>query len=222
MAHSEETKRKIGEASKGRWLSKESRKKISIANTGRKLSEEAKRKISEAGIGNTKALGYRHTEEAKKRISEASKGNKYRLGQRASEETRKKMSKTRMGHGCSEETRRKISEAHRGSLGHGWKGGVTPLYKVIRDSIDFRLWREAVFERDNWTCQATGVRGGKLHPHHLQNFSQYPELRFAIDNGITLSEKAHKEFHDTYGYQNNTREQMEEYLNSKNCTDEKE
>ena len=79
-------------------------------------------------------------------------------------------------------------------------------------SIDFRLWREAVFARDNWICQKYGLRGGKLHPHHIQNFAQYPELRFAIDNGITLSEKAHKEFHKKYGIKNNTKGQLEEFL----------
>jgi len=33
-----------------------------------------------------------------------------------------------------------------------------------------------------------------------------------IDNGITLSEKAHREFHKKYGIKNNTNEQLEEFL----------
>ena len=33
-----------------------------------------------------------------------------------------------------------------------------------------------------------------------------------IDNGITLSEKAHKEFHRKYGKQNNTLSQLKEFL----------
>ena len=78
--------------------------------------------------------------------------------------------------------------------------------------MEFRLWREAVFARDNWTCQKYGIKGGRLHPHHIKNFSEYPELRFAVDNGITFSEKAHKEFHKKYGIKNNTKEQLEEFL----------
>lgn len=185
-------------------------------NKGVKRSDEYKKRRSEI------SKRYKPSEETKKKISEALKGRVF------SKETREKLSKAlkgkqnSLGRRVSEEMRRKQSESQKGSLAPGWKGGVSSVNEKARRGLDFNLWREAVFARDNWTCQATGVRGGKLHPHHLQNFSQYPELRFAIDNGITLSEKAHKEFHDTYGYQNNTREQMEEYLNSKNCTDEKE
>lgn len=113
----------------------------------------------------------------------------------------------------SEETRRKMSEAQRGNKHHKWKGGVESENRRIRSGIEFRLWREAVFARDNWTCQKFGTRGGTLHPHHILNFSSHVELRFAIDNGITLSEKAHNEFHKKYGKHNNNKEQLNEYLN---------
>jgi 5-methylcytosine-specific restriction endonuclease McrA len=64
---------------------------------------------------------------------------------------------------------------------------------LIRAGIDFRLWREAVFARDNWTCQRCLKRGGQiLHPHHIKSFAKYPELRFAIDNGTTLCRDCHK------------------------------
>ena len=93
-----------------------------------------------------------------------------------------------------------------------WKNGATPENAKIRNSMEFDLWRIAVFARDNWTCQKTGIKGGKLTPHHIQNFAQWPELRLAIDNGITLSKEAHREFHHRYGVKNNTREQLEEFI----------
>ena len=96
-----------------------------------------------------------------------------------------------------------------------WKGGVTPENKRLRRSINFIKWRESVFKRDCWTCQKYGVKGGVLHPHHIQNFAENPELRFSVSNGVTLSERAHREFHKRYGLYNNTQEQMEEYLNDK-------
>lgn len=37
-----------------------------------------------------------------------------------------------------------------------------------------------------------------MEVHHIKNFSEFPELRFAIDNGITLCKQAHKKFHTIY------------------------
>jgi len=78
--------------------------------------------------------------------------------------------------------------------------------------IDFRLWRESVFARDNFTCQKCSDRGGNLHPHHIKNFAQFQELRFAIDNGITFCKECHRIFHKKYGIKNNTQEQINEFL----------
>ena len=100
-----------------------------------------------------------------------------------------------------------------GEKNHMWKNGVTPVNRKIRKSIEFKNWREAVFIHDNYTDQKTGIRGGVLHPHHILNFAQYPELRFDVNNGITLSEGSHTLFHKYYGKINNTREQLEEFLN---------
>ena len=120
------------------------------------------------------------------------------------------------GHKPTVEMRKKMAywKSKRGEETPNWKGGKTSESKRIRNGIEFRLWREAVFARDNWTCQKHKIKGGKLHPHHIQNFAQFPELRFAIDNGITFSEKAHKEFHKKYGNRNNTKEQLEEFLDN--------
>jgi hypothetical protein len=108
--------------------------------------------------------------------------------------------------------RRKMSDSQRGRKGSNWQGGISSKNEKIRHGVEFRLWREAVFARDNWTCQKYNIKGGKLHPHHIKNFSKYPELRFAIDNGITLSEKAHKEFHKKYGMSNNSKKQLVDFL----------
>ena len=67
-----------------------------------------------------------------------------------------------------------------------WKGGVTSINEKIRKSVEYRLWREAVFARDNWVCVECGKRGGELRADHIKMFAFHPELRFAIDNGRTL------------------------------------
>lgn len=116
---------------------------------------------------------------------------------------------------CSSKCMGKMQSKNRvGEKSSNWRGGTTPVSQKIRTSIEYDLWRKAIFERDNFTCQRYGTLGGKLRAHHINNFAEFPELRTSIENGITLSEKAHREFHRKYGIKNNTREQLEEFLNS--------
>ena len=119
------------------------------------------------------------------------------------------------GKKMSEEQKEKLSKIKTGKTGilsNAWKGGLTSKNTLIRSSLEGKLWKKSVFTRDNFTCQKTGQRGGKLEAHHINNFSEFVELRFAIDNGITLSESAHKEFHKIYGKKNNTKAQIDEFL----------
>lgn len=137
-------------------------------------------------------------------------------GKKMSDEQRKKVSENNArwwkGKTKSEEYRRNMGKNRKGPNNSNWKGGITPENTKIRESLDYTLWRKAVFERDNFTCRKYGVRGGKLRAHHINNFAEFPELRLAIDNGITLSDLAHKEFHKRYGVKYNTKEQLEEFL----------
>jgi len=80
---SEETRRKISEAFKGRTLSEETRHKISKANTGRKHTKESKQRIAKTGIGRIVSA------ETRQKLSQANKGRIL------SAETRQKISETR-------------------------------------------------------------------------------------------------------------------------------
>lgn len=152
-------------------------------------------------------------------------GTKRHLGFRHSKETREKMRLAKLGktpwnkgikNYISDETRKKMSVAKlgvfKGNKSPLWRGGITPENIKIRNSIEYRLWREAVFARDNWTCQRCGQRGQKIHPHHVRNFAQFFDIRLAIDNGITLCENCHRAFHRKYGKKNNTKEQLIEFF----------
>ena len=172
------------------------------------------------------------TEETKKKMSLAKLGKKrpdlvgkkFCLGLKQSKESNQKRSqfmtehpnKPWLGKTFSEEHKRKQRDSILKGILEGrnksWKGGITPENRRIRNSSELKLWRKACMERDNFTCQKTGEKGGKLVVHHIHNFAFYPELRTSIENGITLSKKAHKEFHHKYGKRNNTKEQLQEFL----------
>lgn len=74
-------------------------------------------------------------------------------------------------------------------------------------------WRIKVFNNDNFTCKICNNRGNILNAHHLNGWHWCKEGRFDIDNGVTLCEDCHKEFHSIFGSYYNTKEQFEEYIN---------
>lgn len=88
----------------------------------------------------------------------------------------------------TQEVRKKLS----GENNHFWKGGVTPINQKIRTSLEYKLWRNSVYERDNYTCVWCGSKDKRLNADHIKPFAFYPELRFAIDNGRTLCIDCHK------------------------------
>lgn len=132
-------------------------------------------------------VGYKQSKEHRNKISEAHRGiSSGMLNKKHTKETKLKMSLIRIG---------KPNKSVSGKNSCWWKGGITSENMAARNSIEFRLWREAVFARDNWTCQECGKRGVRLHAHHIKKFSKYKELRFAIDNGRTMCKECHKIIH---------------------------
>lgn len=105
------------------------------------------------------------------------------------------------------ETRRKMAESKRGRQNPNWKGGISTQYQLERASMECKLWREAVFQRDGYVCIWCHKKGGwnkeeqrqiVLNADHIKPFISFPELRFAIDNGRTLCEECHRTT-ETYG-----------------------
>lgn len=78
-----------------------------------------------------------------------------------------------------------------------WQGGISPENWIIRQSVEYRLWRKAVLERDSHTCIWCGATE-QLQADHIKRFADFPELRFAIDNGRTLCGPCHRST-ETYG-----------------------
>lgn len=184
---------------KGHKHSKETKEKIRLSNLGHTVSLEVRKKLSDF------RLGSKLSEETKQKLRGRTGEKSPSWGRVPSAETRKKWSDFRKGkgHPHTEESRRKISESKKGDKSHLWRGGITPIHQKIRGSLEYRLWRESVFKRDNWTCVWCNIRSAPkcpviLNADHIKPFSLFPELRFAIDNGRTLCIDCHKKT-DTYG-----------------------
>lgn len=79
-----------------------------------------------------------------------------------------------------------------------WNGDATDENIRVRNSLEYKAWRETVFARDNWTCQDCGDnKGGNLNAHHIFPFADFPEHRLEVWNGITLCHPCHARMHPT-------------------------
>lgn len=79
----------------------------------------------------------------------------------------------------------------RGSKNPLWKGGVSrDTHSLSRP--EYKIWRKSVFERDNYTCKLKSLECiSKIEAHHIYRWADYPELRYIINNGITLCKFHH-------------------------------
>jgi hypothetical protein len=56
----------------------------------------------------------------------------------------------------------------------------------------YKEWMLCVKNRDHWKCKINNSEcNGQLEAHHILGWKSYPELRFDINNGITLCHKHH-------------------------------
>ena len=142
-------------------------------NKGKHHSEEHKRKISESG----RRIGRKHTQEFKDRMIFLNTGKKH------SEESRKKMSLVHMGMYVGEKSPRWIKD--RTKLSRTSKQGE-------RRTAAYFEWRKQTRKRDNWKCKISNQDcAGRIEAHHILPWKDYPELRYDVNNGITLCHAHH-------------------------------
>ena len=155
--------------------------------------------------------GYKHTEETKQKIREKTI---FQFKNGMPEETRKKLSILKKGKHypklseakkgkpsgvlgkhwkLSEEIRRKMSEVCKGEKAYNWIKDRTQLKNdQKRNDSAYQEWVKQVKKRDNNTCKINNEDcSGYCIVHHILRWSEYPEERYNINNGITLCQYHH-------------------------------
>jgi len=170
-------------------------------NKDRAWSDKEKERISSGrkgkALGNKNALGHSHplSQEAKDKLSRERKGKKRPPFSR---EWREKISRAATGRKYPESFCEKSRINRLGPRNPMWKGGIYPANRAARKTAEYKRWRRAVFERDNYTCIACSVRGGTLHADHIKRFAEHEDLRYEVSNGRTMCVGCHRKT-DTWG-----------------------
>jgi hypothetical protein len=74
-----------------------------------------------------------------------------------------------------------------------WIADRTKLAKKQeRNDTAYKEWRSLVWKRDGYKCMiANQDCSGRIEAHHILSWSEYPELHYEVNNGITLCHAHH-------------------------------
>lgn len=181
-----------GQFIKGMVVSEEDRKKLSLALKGKKHTKEHNIK---SGLGNR---GKVRTPEMRKRASEKAKKNPnmYWLGKKRSELDKKKMSEAQLKNPNRYWLGKQITKEHREKSSKGWfkKGEMPHNFQNYKSrepySVDWsKTLRRGIRERDKYTCQLCGDKqeDHSFDVHHID----YNKENCNPENLITLCRKCH-------------------------------
>lgn len=119
--------------------------------------------------------------------------------------------------GClrREDSRQKLASMpiRYGSDNPAWNPNKTQEERELGRKIPgYKEWRTLVYQRDDYTCKCCSKKGMRINAHHLEDYSNNPDLRIEVSNGVTLCVKCHKAFHKAFGNKRNTAEQFYSFL----------
>ena len=116
---------------------------------------------------------------------------------------------------CSRTCSEKGRIYKRGSEHGNWTGGRSTLRQQVSNTSEYVVWRQSVFERDDYTCQDCGERGGYKEADHIKSFVEIVreyniktiedalacQILWEVSNGRTLCRKCHIKTFKYYGNQ---------------------
>ena len=91
-----------------------------------------------------------------------------------------------------------------------WNEDISDETRAKRRPDAIRQWMAAVRENYDRTCAISGMPGSAAH--HLYSYDRNPKLRLVAENGVWLTRRLHREFHQLYGYGDNTFDQFAEFF----------
>ena len=72
-----------------------------------------------------------------------------------------------------------------------WKGGISKDVHSTKEP-KYKEWRMKVFMRDNFKCRISNQDcKGQIQAHHILPWRDFIELRYEVNNGITLCQFHH-------------------------------
>lgn len=154
----------------------------------------------------SRAKGFKHSKETIEKMrnwvrsdSMRAKLSKGKLGDKNPAkrmDVRQKISKALTGRKLSEETKEKM-RGRKGTQCYNWIADRSKLAKLsngneYRNSPAYKEWSRGVRNRDGWKCKISNDDCcGRLEAHHILGYSEHPELRYSLNNGITLCHAHH-------------------------------
>ena len=145
--------------------------------------------------------GKKYSKELREKISQITK-EQYKNGRKPwnkgkkrppfSKEWLEKMSKSHKGKPHSKEWNKNVSRALRGKNHYKYKGDRISrcIKQQIRKLHEYKVWRDAIFTRDNWTCvkcKARSKKGKSVYlecDHYPVSFAEIVDL-YSITNTET-------------------------------------
>jgi 5-methylcytosine-specific restriction endonuclease McrA len=93
-----------------------------------------------------------------------------------------------------EKNKRNIGEKH-----HNWNSELTNEDRERKRDVNvLKVLSRQTFERDNFICQCCNKTKTVLNAHHILPFHKYKDLRYDINNLITLCKSCHVSYHSKY------------------------
>src|SRR5699024_4547332 len=95
-----------------------------------------------------------------------------------------------------------------------WNPNLTEEDRMhTRNYRDYKVFKDGVLKRDGYTCiRCQSKKVDDLVVHHINGYHWDEGSRTEIDNGATLCNECHKEFHSIYGYGDNDLFQFAQFM----------